>query len=160
AHYGSPFLPPALRLRPDPRYIVLGDIELLKLIPRGDYLGTRCLLVGCEEISDEVAVATDRDPLESLHLVQDNVLSDEIAVRGPGAAHDLFFSPTVQAIPDSRLPANLRRDQTGLFDDEVLRGTVARVVLDPEVQAEATFEVLCTRPAQFPLRGQSSLARA
>src|SRR4029453_3809026 len=123
-------LPPRL----DPRRIVLWDIELLELVPRGDYLCTRRLLIRCEEISDEVVVATDRDPLESRHLVQDNVLPDEIAVGGVRAARDLFFSPAVQAIPDSGLLANIRRHQTGLFDDEVLRFAVARVVPHPGLQ--------------------------
>src|SRR3954467_2237387 len=139
---------PALRPRLDPRRIVLWDIKLLELVPRGDYLGTRRLLIGFEEISDEVVVATDRNPLESLHLVQGNVLPDEIAVGGVRAARDLFFSPAVQAIPYSGLLANLWRDQTGLFDDEFLRIAVARVVLDLELQMEATFNVLETRPAQ------------
>ena len=132
---GSHLLPLPLRLRPDRRHLVLGDIELLELIPRGDDLSTRRLLVGCEEISDEVAIATDRDPLESRH---------------PGGSGDTRL----------QIPANLRRHQTGLFDDEVLRFTVARVVLDPERQADATFEVLGSRPAQCPLRGQRSVARA
>src|SRR5437867_3217968 len=36
----------------------------------------------------------------------------------------------------------------GLFDDEVHRFTVARVVLNPELQVEATFNVLYARLAQ------------
>src|SRR5438552_16408415 len=144
----SPVLSPALRSRLEPRHIVLGDVELLEFCPRGDCLCTRRGPIGFEEVSDEVDVATVRDPLESLHLVQDNVLPDEITVRGVLAARDLFFSPTVQAIPDPGLLTNIRRHHTGLFDDEVLRFTVPRVVLNPELQVEAMFNVLYARFAQ------------
>jgi hypothetical protein len=82
----SPTVSFALRSRLDPRHIVLGDIELLELSPRGDGLCTRRPLIGSEELRYEVDVATVRDPLESLHLVQDNVLPDEIAVRREIAA--------------------------------------------------------------------------
>jgi len=61
------------------------------------------------------------DLFEALHLVQDDVLPDEVAVRWVPADRDLFFSPAIQAIPDSGLLSNLRRHQPGLFDDEVLR---------------------------------------
>src|SRR2546422_10753438 len=121
---------------------------ILELCPRGDCLCTRRPLIGFEEVSYEVDVATVRDPLESLHLVQDNVLPDEIAVCGVLAARDLFFSPAVQAIPDPGLLTNIRRHHTGLFDDEVLRFTVARVVLNPELQVEATVNVLYARLAK------------
>ena len=136
------------RPRLDPRRIVLRDIELLELDPRGDYLGTRRFLVRRQELSDEVVVATDSDPLESLHPVQGNIVPDEIAICRARALRDLFFSPAVQPIPDSGLLANVRRYPPALFDDEVLRFTVARVVLDPELQVEATFDVLEARPAQ------------
>src|ERR1700726_3012790 len=116
----SPTLSFALRSRLDPRHIVLGDIELLELSPRGDGLCTRRPLIGSEELRYEVDVATVRDPLESLHLVQDNVLPDEIAVGGVLVARELLFSPAVQAIPDPGLLTNLRRQPTGLLDDEVL----------------------------------------
>ena len=84
---------------------------------------------------------------------------DEIAVGGPCALRDLFFSPAVQAIPHSGLSANIRRFQTGLFDDEVFGFTIACVVLNPVLQTEATFNVLRTRPAQRTLRGQHRIAR-
>src|SRR6266849_5479061 len=138
----SPALSLALRSRLDPRRIVLGDVELLELCPRSDCLCTRHPLIRCEEFSDEVDVATVRDLLESLDLVQGDVLPDEVAVRWVLAARDLFFSPAVQAIPDSGLLTNLRRHQTGLCDDEGLRFTVARVVLNSELQVEAAFHVL------------------
>ena len=142
----APSLAPRSRL--DPRRIVLGDGELLELCPRSDCLCTRRPFIGCEELSDEVDVATVRDLLESLHLVQDDVLPDEFAVRGVLAARNLVFSPAVQAISDPGLPTNLRRHQTGLLDDEVLGYTVARVVLNPELQVEAAFNVLDARLAQ------------
>ena len=41
---------------------------------------TRRPLIGFEEVSDEVDVATVRDPLESVHLVQVHVLPDEIVI--------------------------------------------------------------------------------
>ena len=88
------------------------------------------------------------DLLESLHLVQGDVLPDEVTVRWVLAVRDLFFSPTIQAVPDSGLLTNLRRHQVGLFDDEVLRFTVARVVLNSELQVEAAFHVLQARLAQ------------
>ena len=65
-----------------------------------------------------------------------------------GAAARDVFSPAIQAIPDSGLLTNLRRHQMGLFDDEVLRFTVARVVFDAELQGEAAFHVLHARLAQ------------
>jgi hypothetical protein len=105
-------------------------------------------MFGFEEIGDEVDIAIVRDPLESRQLVQDNVLPDEIAVRGVLAASDLFFPPAIQAIPGPRFLANIRRRETGLFDDEILRFAVARVVLNPEVQAEATFDVPQARPVK------------
>src|SRR5262245_31220669 len=145
----SPALSFVLGSRLDPRHIVLRDVEFLELCPRGDCLGTRRPVIGFEEVSYEVdVVATVTDSLESLHLVQDNVLLDEIAVRGVLAARDLFFSPAVQAIPDPGLLTNIRRHHAGLFDDEVLRFTVARVVLNPELQVEATFNVLYSRLPQ------------
>src|SRR5712691_7315223 len=138
----------ALRSRLDPRRVVLGDVELLELCPRSDCLCTRHALIRSEELGDEVDVATVRDLLESLHLVQGDVLPDEVAVRWVLAARDLFFSPAIQAIPDSGLLTNLRRYQMGLFDNEVHRFTVARVVLDSELQVEAAFHVLRARIAQ------------
>ena len=45
-------------------------------------------------------------------------------------------------IPNSELNEELFEEDTGLFDDEVLRLTVARVVLNPALQVEATFNVL------------------
>src|SRR5947208_13146003 len=83
----------ALRSRRNPRHIVLGDVELLELCPRGDCFCSRGPLLGFEEVSDEVDVATVRDPLESLHPVQDSVLPDEIAVRDVLAARDPLFPP-------------------------------------------------------------------
>src|SRR5436190_9626778 len=150
----SPALSLALRSRLDPRRIVLGDVELLELCPRSDCLCTRYPPIRCEELGDEVDVATVRDLLEALHLVQGDVLPDEVAVHWVLAARGLFFSPAIQAIPDSGLLTNLRRHSTGLFDDEVLRFTVARVVLDPERQSEAAFNVLDARPAQCTRRRQ------
>src|ERR1039457_2697798 len=150
--YGVPQASPvpslALRSRLDPRRIVLRDVELFELRPRRDCFSTRHTLIRCEELSDEVNIATVRDLLESLHLVQGDVLSDEVAVRRVLAARDLCFSPAVQAIPDSRLLTNLRRHQMCLFDDELLRFTVARVVLDSELQVEAAVHVLHAGPAQ------------
>src|SRR2546425_13273760 len=99
----------ALRSRLDPGTIVLGDGELLELCPRSDCLCTRRAFIGCEELGDEVDVATVRDLLESLHLVQDEVLPDEVAVRRVLAARHLLFPPAVQAIPDPGLPTNLGR---------------------------------------------------
>src|SRR5207245_6702842 len=87
-------------------------------------------------------------------------LPDEVAVRWVLAARDPFFSPAIQAIPDSGLLTNLRRHQMGLFDDEVLRFTVAGVVLNSELEVEAAFHVLHARLAQRTLRGQGSLTRA
>src|ERR1700720_852312 len=113
----SPALSLMLRLRLDPRHIVLGDVELFELCPRSDCLCTRHPFIRCEELSDEVDVATGRDLLESLHPVQGDVPPDEVAVRWVPGARDLLFSPAVQAIPDSRLLTNLRRHQMGLFDD-------------------------------------------
>src|SRR5436190_19528868 len=144
----SPALSLALRSRLDPRRIVLGDVELLELCPRSDCLCTRHPPIGCEELGDEVDVAAVRDLLEAIHLVQRDVLPDEAAVRWVLAACGLFFSPAIQAIPDSGLLTNLRRHSTGLFDNEVLRFTVARVVLNSELQVEAAFHVLHARPAQ------------
>src|ERR1700738_4831504 len=62
-HYSSPVSPTlsfALRSRLDPRHIVLGDIELLELCPRGDGLCTRRPLIGSEELRYEVDVASVR----------------------------------------------------------------------------------------------------
>src|SRR5438034_10521968 len=64
----SPALSLALRARLDPRRIVLGDVELLELCPRSDCLCTRHSLIRCEELGDEVDVATVKDLLEALHL--------------------------------------------------------------------------------------------
>src|SRR5437016_3101236 len=128
--------------------MVLRDIELLELGPCRDGRGTRHPLIRCEELGDKVDVATVRDLLEALHLVQCDVLPDEVAVRWVLAARDLFFSPAIQAIPDSGLLTNLRRHQMGLFDDEVLRFTVARIVFNSELQVEATFYVLYACLAQ------------
>ena len=64
--------------------------------------------------------------------------------RGAG---DPGLPPAVQAIPDAGLLTDIRRHQAGLFDDEVLRFTVARVVLNPQREAEATFNVLDAGPA-------------
>ncbi len=97
-------------------------------------------IVGFEEISDEVDVATVRDPLESRHLVQSNLLPHEIAVREV-LARDLFFAPAVQPIPDPRLLTDIRCHHTGLRDDEVLRFTVARVVLNSKLQVVAGVDV-------------------
>ena len=119
----------ALRSRLDPGRIVLGGVEPLEICPRGDCFCSSGPLIGFEEVSDEVNVASVRNPLEPLHLVQDNVPPDEIAVRDVLAARGLFFSPSVQAIPDPGLLTNIRRHHTGLFDNEVLRFTVAGVVL-------------------------------
>src|SRR5882672_6545627 len=140
----SPALSLALCSRLDPGRIVLGDVELLELCPRSDCLCPRRPLISCEELGDEVDVATVRDLLEALHFVQGYVLPDEVAVGWVVAVRDLFFSPAIQAIPDSGLLTNLRRHQMGLFDDEVLRFTVARVVLDSARQVEAAFHVLHT----------------
>src|SRR5438105_5355286 len=106
--------------------MVLGDVEFLELCPRSDCPCPRRLLIRCEELGDEVNVATVRDLLEALHLVQGDVLPDEVAVRRVRAARGLFFPPTIQAIPYSGLLTNIRRHQMGLFDDEVLGFTVAR----------------------------------
>jgi hypothetical protein len=144
----SPALSLAIRSRLDPRRVVLGDVELLELCPRRDCLCPPPPLIRREELGDEVDVTTVRDPLESLHLVQRDVLPDEVAVSWVLAARHLFFSPAIQAIPDSGLPTNLRRHQMGLRDDEVLRFVVARVVLDSELQVEAAFHVPHTRLAQ------------
>src|SRR5712691_4067330 len=145
----SPALSLALRSRLDPGRIVLGDdVELLELCPCSDCLCTRHSLIRCEELGDEVDVATVRDLLEALHLVQGGVLPDEVAVGWVLAARGLSFSPAIQAIPDSGLLTNLRRHQMGLFDDEVLRFTVARVVLNSELEVEAAFHVLHARLAQ------------
>src|SRR5881397_3107318 len=57
----SPALSLALRSHLDPRRIVLGDVELLELCPRSDCLCTRHPLIRCEELGDEVDVATVRD---------------------------------------------------------------------------------------------------
>src|SRR5712691_5015507 len=138
----------ALRSRLDPRRVVLGDVELLELCPRSDCLCTRLPLIRCEELGDDVYVATVRDLLEALHLVQGDVLPDEVAVRWVLAARGLFLSPAIQTIPDSGLLTNLRRHQTRLVDDELLRFTVARVVLDSELQVEAAAHVLHADPAQ------------
>src|SRR5213593_149521 len=145
----SPALSLALRSRLDPGRIVLGDVELLELCPRSDCLCTRHPFIRSEELGDEVDVATVRDLLEALHLVQGDVLPDEVAVRWVVLApRDLFFSPAIQAIPDSGLLTNLRRHQVGLFDNEVLRFTVARVVPNSELHVEAAFHVLYARLAQ------------
>src|SRR5213593_195092 len=144
----SPALSLALRARLDPRRIVLGDVELLELCPRSDCLCTRHPLISREDLGDEVDVATVRDLLEALHLVQDDVPPDEVAIRWVLAARGLFFSPAIQAIPDSGLLTNRRRHQTCLFDDEVLRFTVARVVPNSELHVEAAFHVLYARLAQ------------
>src|SRR2546421_3187321 len=128
----SPALSLALGSPLDPRRIVLGDVELLDLCPRRNCLCTRHPLLRREELGDEVDVATVRDLLEPLHLVQGDVLPHEVAVRWALAARGLFFSPAIQAIPDSRLLTNLRRHQACLFDDEVLRFTVARIVVNSE----------------------------
>src|SRR5438552_16778250 len=114
----SPALSLALRSRLDPRRIVLGDVELLEFCPRSDCLCTRHPLIRCEELGDEVDITTVRDLLEALHLVQGDVLPDEVAVRWVLAARGLFFSPAIQAIPDSGLLTNLRHHQTCLLDDE------------------------------------------
>src|SRR5207237_789984 len=121
----SPVLCLAVRSCLDPRHIVLGDVNLLELFPRGDCLCARRTPIRFKEVGDEIDVATVRDSLESPHPVQDNVLSDEITVRRVIAARDLFFSPAVQAIPDPGLFANIGRHHPGLFDDEILRFTVA-----------------------------------
>src|SRR5208337_862548 len=102
----SPALSLALGSRLDPRRIVLGDVELLELCPRRDGLCSRRAFMRCEELGDEVDVATVRDLLEALHLVQGDVLPDEVAVRWVLAARGLFFSPPIQAIPDSGLLTN------------------------------------------------------
>src|SRR2546430_17172826 len=69
-----------------PGRVILRHVELLELGPRGDGSCPCGLLIACEEIGDEVDVATVRDPLESLHLVQEDVLPYEIAVRDVLAA--------------------------------------------------------------------------
>ena len=145
---GATVLSLALRSGVDPGYIVPGDVELLELCPRGDCFCSSGPLIGFEEVSDGVNVATVGDPLESLHLVQDNVPSDEIAVSDVLAARGLFFSPSVQAIPDPGLLTNIRCHHTGLFKNEVLRFTVAGVVLNPELQVKATLDVLYADFAQ------------
>src|SRR5262245_25538692 len=99
----SPALSLALGSCLDPRHIVLRHVEFLEIRPRRDRLCTRRRLIGFEEVRDEVDVATVRDPLESRHLVQSNVLPNKIAVRGMRAARDLFFPPAVQAIPGTGL---------------------------------------------------------
>src|SRR5271170_2543358 len=144
----SPALSLALRSRLHPRRIILGGVELLELCPRSDCFCTSHSLIRCEELGDEVDVTNVRGLLEALHLVQGDVLPDQVAVRWVLAARGLFFSPAIQAIPDSGLLTNLRRHQMGLFDDEVLRFTVARVVLNSELQVEPAFHVLHARLAQ------------
>jgi hypothetical protein len=62
--------------------------------------------------------------------------------------YELFFSPAIHAIPDSGPLTNLGRHQMNLFDDKVLRFTVAPVVLNSELQVEAAFHVLHGRLAQ------------
>ena len=118
------------------------DVEFLELRPGGDCVCTRRPVARSEELGDEVDVAAVRDLLEALHPVEGDVPPDEVAVGWVPAARDLFFPPAVQAIPDSGLLTDVRRHPTGLFDDEVLRFTVARVVLDSEPQTEAAFQVL------------------
>src|SRR5882724_9071615 len=137
----SPALFLAPRSRLDPGRIVLGNVEPLELCPRCDCLRTGHRLLRCEKLGEEVYVAIIRDLLEALHPVQGDVTPDEAAVRWALAARDLFFPPAIQAIPDSGLLTDLRSHQTGLFDDEVLRFTVARVVLDSKRKVEATFRV-------------------
>src|SRR5580658_10360469 len=102
----SPVPSLALVSRFDPRRIVLRDVEPLELCPRGDCLCTRHRLIRCEELGDEVDVATVRDLLEAFHLVQGDVLPDEVAVSWVLAARGLFLSPAIQAIPDSGLLTN------------------------------------------------------
>src|SRR5262249_10735391 len=108
----------------------------------------RRALVRGQEVRDEVAIAADWHSLESRHLVEGDVLPDEIAVRWVRAARELRFPPSVQAIPDAGLPANLRCHPAALFDDEVLRFTVACVMHDSALQVKAALDVLRTYPAQ------------
>src|SRR5882724_5920545 len=98
---GSPVPSPALRSRLGPRRVVLRDVEALELCPRSDCFCTRHTLIRCEELGDEVDVATVRDLFEAVHLVQRDVLPDEVAVRWVLAARGLFLSPAIQPIPDS-----------------------------------------------------------
>src|SRR5262249_18355657 len=134
--------------RLDPRPVVLGEVELLDLLPCCDCLGARRSVFSRKEVSDEVDVAAVRDPVESRLLIQHNVLPDKIAVSRTLAARDLFFSPAVQAIPNPRLLPNIRRHPMGLFDDEIFRFAIARVVLNPELRTETTLNVLYAGPAQ------------
>src|ERR1700722_16260052 len=123
----------ALRSRFEPRRIVLRDVEPLELCPRSDCICARYTPIRCEELGNEVDVTNVRDLLEALHPVQGNVLPDEVAVRRVLAARDLFLPPAIQPIPDPGLFTNVRHHQECLFDDELLRFTVARVVLDSEL---------------------------
>src|ERR1700684_2394549 len=75
----APSLAPRSRL--EPRRIVLRDVERLELSPRSDCLCTRHTLIRCEELGDEVDVENVGDLLQALHLVQGDVLPDEVAVR-------------------------------------------------------------------------------
>src|SRR5262245_28057179 len=88
----------APRSRLDPERVVFGGVELLELCPRRDCLRTRHPLIRSEELGDEVDVAIVRNLLESLHLVQRDVLPDEVAVRRVCATRDLFFKPEFQAV--------------------------------------------------------------
>src|SRR5262245_58144689 len=129
------------RSRLNPGQVVLWGIELFELFPCGNCLCTRRPLVRLEEVRHEIDVATVRDPLESLHLVKDDVLPDEIAVRGVLAVHDLYLSPAVEAIPDPGLLSNVWSNRMGLRDDKILCFTVAGVVLNPEFHVEPKFNV-------------------
>ena len=64
----------------------------------------------CEELGDEVDVATVRDLFQALHLVQGDVLPDEVAVGWVPAARGLSFSAAIQAIPPdfSRTSGDIR----------------------------------------------------
>ena len=87
--------PPSLPLGIDPRSIVLGNIELLEFGPCSNCVSACRPFIGRQELGNEVDVAAVTDPLESFHVVQKDILTDEIAVSRMIPARDLFLSPAV-----------------------------------------------------------------
>src|SRR5262249_49877256 len=126
SHTGLPALRPGLH----PGCIVLGDVHCLEFCPCRNGIRARCIFLRGEELSDEINVTTVRYLLESLRSVQDNVLLDEVTISGVVSLRDLFFSPAVEAIPHTRLLANLGCGPPGLRTNEILRFAIARVVRD------------------------------
>ena len=140
--------------------MVLRNVHCFKFGPGGNRIGTRGVLLACEELGDEVDVTIVRYLLEPCHLVEGDVLLDEIAIRRLSAPNDLLFSPAIKAIPDARFLAHPGSRLPGLLNYEILCLAIARVMFDSQLQAQASFNVLDAGLAQGALRRQLALTCA